>query len=113
MDIFIDTNILLSIFELNKDFLNNLKGHRLITSTTVVDELSKKGKQGELAIKLLDLKKIEIVPYLGNLKADDAILDICVTNSYALATSDKGLKKRAKNKHLKIIDIRNKSYLNI
>ena len=113
-EVFIDTNFILSVFELKKPFLDELEeaGFELYTSTTVVKELNKH-KLGKLALKLLESKNIIILDYKGAKEADDSILELCEQKSFILASSDKELKKRAKNKHLKTIDIRNKSYLNI
>lgn len=113
--VFLDTNFLLSVFELKKDFLTELEENfgknNLVTSTTVTEELERKGKPGKMALSLLQQRNIEILNYTGNLKADDAILEICEANSFILATQDKELCVKAKNKALKTIRIRQNTYL--
>lgn len=113
--VFLDTNILLSVFELKKDFLTELElnfGEKnLVTSTTVTEELERKGKNGKMALTLLSQRNVQILPYQGKLTADDAILDICKENSFALASQDKELVLRAKQEALKTIRIRQNMYL--
>lgn len=113
--IILDTNILLSIFELKYDILDDIEmqyGKKALATISIVeDELKTKGKKGQMALKLLQKKEIPIIQYEGEYTADDAILDFCVKNTAILATQDRQLQQRAKNKHLKTLKIRQKAYL--
>lgn len=113
--ILLDTSIILAMIERKFDVLTyideNYGKNKCFTISVVIDELKSKKKKGELALKLLDNKKILIEIYNGLKKGDDAILEYCENFKHILASEDKELLERAKNKHLKTLRIRSKSYL--
>ncbi len=113
--IFIDTNIFLSIFELKQDLLEEIESkygkNNLITSNIVIEELKNKQKKGKMALTLIEKRNIQIEKFDGDLKADNAILEHCKQKDYVLATNDRELLIRAKQKHLKTIRIRQNIHL--
>ncbi|MGM5483976.1 MAG: PIN domain-containing protein [Nanobdellota archaeon] len=122
MKLVLDTNFLISVFELKEDFIGMAKSkfgnNNIITTSTVKEELSKilksndnRKKYAKLAHDYLSKGFIPVFEYKGDKKGDDAIIEFCFKNNYTLATQDKEMTKKAKKQHLKIIKIRQKSYL--
>jgi len=118
MDIvLLDTNILLSIFELKLDVLSlidlDFGKNRYFTLQQVIDELRhNSSKEAVMALQLAK-KLVPIREFESNKSVDDALIDYCVKNSCILATQDKELIQKAKTKHLKVLQIRQKKYLNL
>ena len=109
VEIVIDTNIFLSIFELKVDFLTQIQekyGRHIVTLQHVVDELAIKGTNGRMALDLIAKRNIKIIEYRPELPADDALLHFCTEKQAILATQDATLAKRGQHKHLKILRIR-------
>jgi rRNA-processing protein FCF1 len=112
--ILLDTNILLSIFELKLDILDLIDKEfgvgKYFTVSLVKNELKKlPQKEAKMALKILE--KVPIVEYDSDKHTDDALIDYCVENGCILATQDMELKRKAKHKHLKILAIRQQKYL--
>jgi rRNA-processing protein FCF1 len=108
----IDTNVFLSIFELETDFITEIEsnyGKNLVTLQSVLDELVLKGQNGRMALQLLEKRKIRIFEHKPDLPVDDQLLSYCEANSAILATQDARLVERAKHKHLKTISIRQRT----
>ena len=110
-------------FQFNIDIIDELEkalpSYKLTTTQFVIDELKglKKNDKSKirvyatLAIKLINSYPIEIknIPLKKNESVDDGLLRI----SKVLATNDIELKKRAKNKGLVVVFLRQKRYINI
>lgn len=113
--VIIDANVLLSVFELNHDFITDIRKQYpdIATLSVVVDELAKRGdKKGKMALQLIEKANIPVISTQLNIDVDTTLLDFCVSNSAILATQDKRLKERAKQKALKTLGIRQKKYIN-
>ena len=113
--ILIDTNMFLSIFELNVDLISRIEDNygknKVFTLDIVTDELKNKGKHGQAALQLIQALQIPVETYKGDKQADEAILDYAEQHNCILATQDKELAQKAKRKALKTLRIRSKSYL--
>ena len=115
MKVLLDTNILLSVFELSVDFLVQLEEEYgegcYFTIPHVVEELRKnRSKEAVMALQLM--KSIPVHDYTSDKPTDDAILDYAEANNCIIATQDAELRQKAKSKHLKTIGIRQKKYIN-
>ena len=124
--VLLDTNILISIFELNLDILGLINKEfgkeKYFTLDLIVNELKMiNTKNAKMAIKLID-KMIPVEKFnLNGIKSnkikkksvDECLIDYSMENSCILATQDAELIKKAKSKHLKILQIRQNKYLEI
>ena len=120
-EVVIDTNFFMVPFQFNVDIIteleNLLPSYTLTTPNFVINELkglkrNNKGKvrlNANLALKLANSSKIEIkdISLLENETVDDALLRV----SEVLATNDIELKKRAKEKGITIVYLRQKKYI--
>ena len=110
----IDTNMFLSCFELRIDILSQLReqygANSICTLDCVIDELKKEDKKYAFALKLA--QSVLVHHYEGQAQTvDDAILDFAREKNAIIASQDAELVKKAKNKHLKTIGIRQNKYL--
>ncbi|WP_458453887.1 type II toxin-antitoxin system VapC family toxin [Methanobrevibacter sp.] len=122
-EVVIDTNFFMVPFQFNVDIIteleNSLPSYKLTTPSFVINELkglkrNNKGKtrlNANLALKLANSSKVEIkdISLLENETVDDALLRV----SEVLATNDIELKKRAKDKGITIVYLRQKRYIAI
>ena len=110
-------------FQFNVDIIDELEkalpSYKLTTPKFVIDELfglkkslkSKNRVQATLALKIANSKDIEIkdIPLNSSESVDDGLLRI----SKVLATNDIELKKRAKEKGITVVYLRQKKYIAI
>jgi len=113
--IILDTNFLLAVGQFRIDIFSELEricdfNYQICTLDKVVEELkklakgnSKDARSARLALALL--KKIKIIKTKPG-RTDDIIAEL--SGDYIIATQDKELRKRCKNK---LIGIRQKKYL--
>ena len=120
-EVVIDTNFFMVPFQFNVDIITELEkllpSYKLTTPSFVINELkglkrNNKGKirlNANLALKLANSSKVEIkdISLLENETVDDALLRV----SEVLATNDIELKKRAKDKGITIVYLRQKKYI--
>ena len=120
-EVVIDTNFFMVPFQFNVDIIteleNLLPSYKLTTPSFVINELkglkrNNKGKvrlTANLALQLANSSKVEIkdISLLENETVDDGLLRV----SEVLATNDIDLKKRAKNKGITIVYLRQKKYI--
>jgi hypothetical protein len=120
-EVVIDTNFFMVPFQFNVDVIteleNSLPSYKLTTPSFVINELkglkrNSKGKirlNANLALRLANSSKVEIkdISLLENETVDDALLRV----SEVLATNDIELKKRAKNKGITVVYLRQKRYI--
>lgn len=116
MDILLDTNILLSIFEIKLDILRLIDEEfgvgKYFTLPQVIGELQQmRSKESVMALQLA--RRIPLKAYESTKPVDDALIDYCEANSCMLATQDVELQQKAKSKHLKVVGIRQQRYLNL
>jgi len=120
MEIIIDTNIFMAYGSLKIDIIDQMKSlgfTRLFTIDLVIGELKdiserslNESKQAKMALDLIDKERIEIIMTYGK-NADDEILKKAKELDIPVATSDKELLKRLKEKQIKTISIRQKKLL--
>jgi hypothetical protein len=119
--IILDSNFLTIPYQFNVDIFEEIKrimeeNYELITLDSVVEELkklkSKKGKDAVAANVALELLKKENVKVInvGKKNVDNAIIEIADKNTL-VATNDKELRQKLKNKSIESIYLRNKKYL--
>lgn len=122
-EVVIDTNFFMVPFQFNVDIITELEkvlpSYKLTTPSFVINELkglknNNKGKirlNANLALKLANSSKVEIkdISLLENETVDDALLRV----SEVLATNDIELKKRAKEKGITIVYLRQKNYITV
>lgn len=122
-EVVIDTNFFMVPFQFNVDVIDELEkllpSYKLTTPQFVINELKglKHNKNNtirlnaSLAFKLAKSSNIEIKDISLNEgeTVDDALLRV----SEVLATNDIDLKKRAKNKGISVVYLRQKKYISI
>lgn len=122
-EVVIDTNFFMVPFQFNVDVIDELEkllpSYKLTTPQFVINELKglKHNKNNtirlnaSLALKLVKSSNIEIKDISLNEgeTVDDALLRV----SEVLATNDIDLKKRAKNKGISVVYLRQKKYISI
>lgn len=122
-EVVIDTNFFMVPFQFNVDVIDELEkllpSYKLTTPQFVINELKglKNNKNNtirlnaSLALKLAKSSNIEIKDISLNEgeTVDDALLRV----SEVLATNDIDLKKRAKNKGISVVYLRQKKYISI
>lgn len=120
-EVIIDTNFFMIPFQFNVDVIDEMKkkfpSYKLVVPKFIIDELyglkhNNKAKvrlNANLALKLTKDPSIEIrdIPLLDGENVDDALIRI----SNVLATNDIELKKRAKEKGIPIVYLRQKKYI--
>ena len=119
--IILDTNFLMIPYQFNVDIFEEIKRimeekYELIIFDKIIKELERiaesKGKDASaarIALKLIEEKEVKIIT-TNEKTVDTAIIDATDKNTI-VATNDKILKERLKNKNIKIIYLRNKKYL--
>lgn len=122
-EVFIDTNFFMIPFQFNVDIIEEFKrvlpNYHLVTAEFVIRELeglknNSKGKTrlaAGLGLKIARSEDIEIrdVPLKSGESVDDALLRI----SKVLATNDIALKRKAKEKGIAVVILRQKRYLSV
>lgn len=122
-EVVIDTNFFMVPFQFNVDIIDELEkklpSYKLTTPIFVINELKglKRNNKGKirlnagLALKLAKSSNIEIkdISLKENETVDDALLRV----SEVLATNDIDLKKRAKEKGITVVYLRQKKYIAI
>ena len=119
--IILDTNFLMIPYQFNVDIFEEIsrimeEEYELIIFDKMIDELEKiaelKGKDAaaaRIALSLIKKKEVKIIS-TNEKTVDNAIID-SVDENTIVATNDKVLKEKLKNKNIKIIYLRNKKYL--
>jgi len=113
MKVLLDTNFLIDLFRF-KISLEELAGYKLYTIKPVVEELktiastnSKESKYAKLALQLV--KRIEVIKCEGD--ADTSLLKLA--GEFVIATNDRALRKKLKERKTKTIYLRSKKRLNV
>ncbi|HIH15066.1 MAG: hypothetical protein QT08_C0017G0011 [archaeon GW2011_AR17] len=119
--IILDTNFLLSVFELHIDIFAEIDRvcdfkYELYIIDRTLDEvenliktslLSKK-RTAKAALELIKAKKIPLLHTKDPRLVDDILVDL---DEYIIATVDKDLKRRLRKKNRRILTIRQKKYV--
>ena len=124
--ILLDTNFLLAVYQFKVDIFTELDrvcnfDFKLFVLDKTIEELKKiveeqKGKNKEaakIALKLIAIKKINIIKTKSNIKTDDVIRDVAAKDNYIVATQDKDLKRKLINQGASVIVLRQKKVLAI
>ena len=113
-NIILDTDFLINCIKFRIDFIEKIKDlcdfnvkFNIIDKT--LEELENKPNE-KLIKQILEKKKVNIIKTNKDKKVDDLIIDL-VDENYIVATQDKELKKRLKEKKIQIIIIRQERYL--
>ena len=119
--ILLDTNFLMAWGQFKVDIFMQIDKistfrYELFTLDKNLDELNKiieeqKGKDkdaAKIALKLIDVKGIKIMKTKSNQKTDDLILDLASKKDFIVATQDKFLKSRLKEKRVPMMVLRQK-----
>ena len=119
--ILLDTNFLMAWGQFKVDIFMQIDKistfrYELFTLDKNMDELNKiieeqKGKDkdaAKIALKLIDVKGIEIMKTNSNQKTDDLILDLASKKGFIVATQDKFLKSRLREKSVPMMVLRQK-----
>src|SRR3989344_979521 len=118
MRIILDTNFLINCAKFHIDYCEQLRHHQIYTLDAVIAELEKlikqkKAKHAKLALQILRQKPVKIIKTDKDkqvqVDVDSILASNQFTEGYAIATADKDLKKKLKNK--KIFVIRQKKYI--
>ena len=119
--ILLDTNFLMAWGQFKVDIFTQIDKistfrYELFVLDKNLEELNKiieeqKGKDkdaAKIALKLIDVKGINIVKTKSNQKTDDIILDLAYKKDFIVATQDKVLKSRLREKSVPMIVLRQK-----
>ena len=119
--ILLDTNFLMACKQFKVDIFTQIDKisdfkYGIFVLDKTLDELKKiieeqKGKNREaarIALKLIAIKNIKVVKTKSDKKTDDVILDVDSEDDYIVATQDKELKSRLKEKNVTMMVLRQK-----
>jgi len=117
--IILDTNFLTIPYQFNVDIFEEIdrimeEDYELITLDKVVEELKrmKKGKDAvaaRIGLELIKKKNIKVIK-TNEKKVDNAIVKLANKDTI-VATNDKVLRERIKNKNVKVLYLRSKKHL--
>ena len=115
--IYLDTDFLVNSIKHKVDFasqiLDSFPNAKFAVFDKSFDELKKIGSiDSKTAIALIRIKGFKIIKTKKDKTVDDLIVEI-VKKHDMVATQDKELKRRLKEKGIKIITIRQKNYVDI
>jgi uncharacterized protein len=123
--VLLDTNFLLIPGDFSVDIFTELRRvidgrFQVCVLEATLDELERLSNKGKgrlkrsalLGLQLLRDKGVLIVPSERNVDADSVLVDIAVPGIDIVATQDKELKARLMKKHIGVIVLRKKKYLN-
>jgi rRNA-processing protein FCF1 len=109
MKTILDTDFLINVIKY-KINIDEIKNPTIIDKT--INELeSKNTPNARAAIKLIEIRKFKLIKTKKDKIVDDLILEEVKEEDF-VATQDKKLKKRLKEKQIKVITIRQKKYIN-
>jgi hypothetical protein len=121
--IILDTNFLTIPYQFNIDVFEEIEriieeDYELVTLDCVVEELKRmmesKGKDAvaaRVALELIKKKNVKVIKTKEK-KVDNTIIKLADKNTI-VATNDKGLRKKLKNKNVKVLYLRSKKRLAI
>ncbi len=114
--IILDTDFLINSIKFKIDVISQIKENHPKKEIAIIDKTLDELKNlnslnSKTAINLIKNKKIKIIKTKKDKIVDDLILEY-VKKEDLIATQDKKLKKRLKEKNIEIITIRQKKYIN-
>lgn len=112
--IILDTDFLIDCVKYKIDLFSEIRrildvNYKVYIIDKTLEELGDKGNFG-LIKALLERNNIDVLKTKKDKKVDDLILDL-VDNNHIVATQDRELKRKLKEKGISVITIRQKSYL--
>ncbi len=119
--IILDTNFLTIPYQFNVDIFEEIdrimeEDYELITLDRVVEELknmikskSKDAVAAKIALELIKKKNVKVIS-TDEKKVDNAIIELADENTI-VATNDKILRKKIKDKNVKVLYLRSKKHL--
>ncbi len=124
--IILDTNFLIIPGELNVDIFTEIQRianfpYRIYTFDRVINELNKLAREGsgklkqaaKLGLQLIAAKQVEVIKSKNNLNADELILQSTNPETDIVATQDRELKRKLKERGVHLLVLRKKKYLNL
>jgi len=109
MKTILDTDFLINVIKYKID-ISEIKNPSIIDKT--LDEIKKTTSNGRATLKLIELKKIKIIKTNKDKIVDDLILEKA-TKEDIVATQDKKLKRKLKEKQIKVVTVRQKKYVKL
>jgi len=118
-----DTNFLLIPFQFKIDIFTELEyvigePFTLTLSSKVWNELrslskrvGKAGAAARFALKLLEARKMQVKPVQSKLSVDGWVFEYALENKAVVCTNDREIRKRLKEKRLKVIGLKTRSKL--
>ncbi|MBI2650978.1 hypothetical protein HYX01_00730 [Candidatus Woesearchaeota archaeon] len=118
--ILLDTNFLLLPYQFKVDIFTQIDrimlDYKLFVLDKTIDELKsillqQKGKDkdaAKIALKLVSLKNIGILKTDSNKKTDEIIAEVSFKEGFVVATQDKELRQRLREKNIPVIILRKK-----
>ena len=119
--ILLDTNFLLIPYQFKVDVFTQIDkistfNYKIFILDRSLEELKKivdeqRGKNkdaAKIALKLVAIKNIGIIKTKSNKKTDEIILELASKNNFIVATQDKELKSRLKEKNVPLMVLRQK-----
>ena len=124
--IILDTNFLMVPAQFGVDIIKEIERvchfkYKLLVIDKTVKELesiieNQKGKNkaaAKLALLVINKNNINIQKTIGTNNTDDTIIETAKKHDYIIATQDMGLKRKAKEKSIPLIILRQKKYLRL
>jgi|APSaa5957512622_1039677.scaffolds.fasta_scaffold00639_6 uncharacterized protein len=117
--IILDSNFLMLPFQFKIDIFSELERicefkYEIAIIDRTIDELNDISKaESKAALKLIEIKQVKLIKTDKNTIVDNLIMDIVDKEKHIVATQDKELKQRLKEKNIPIITLRQKKYLNL
>lgn len=113
--IILDSDFLVNAVKYKIDVIEKIREEYPELKIAVVDKTLDELKRidildSKLALKLIEIKKIDVIKTNKDKIADDLIFDI-VKEEDIVATQDKEFKRRLKGKNIKVITIKQKKYI--
>lgn len=115
--ILLDTNFLVAPFQFSVSVFDQLEGlypeAEIYTLEDVIQEAKsiESGRYGDLVEKLIDVQDIEVMETHGEGEVDDLLVQLC--EEFLIATNDKELKDRIKDKGRPVMIVRGKDHLEV
>ena len=116
-DIILDTNFLTAPFQMNLGIFQELEerypGCEFYTLDRVVEEAKsiEEGKYGDLVEKLIETEDVQVLETEGNGFVDDLLVEL--SNEFLIATNDRELRERIKDRGRPVAYIRSRSHVKV
>ncbi|MFB6143790.1 MAG: PIN domain-containing protein [Candidatus Nanohaloarchaea archaeon] len=115
--IMLDTNFLVAPFQMSVSVFDEIENlypeAEVYTLEDVIQEAKsiEEGKYCDLVEQLIENQEIEVLKTEGSGEVDDLLVELC--DEFLVATNDKELKKRIKQRGRPVMIVRGKNYLEV